>query len=230
MNLRREGKKYIFISVPEKAAWECQDMISTTSIIHPNVKLGTNCTIEDYVIIGVPPHGYKPGELETVIGDNAVIRAHTVIYAGNRIGAYFQTGNKANIREFNIIGDNVSIGTLSVIEHHVSMGNRVRIHTQAFIPEYTTLEDDAWIGPNVVITNAKYPTSINVKASLKGAHIMKGAIIGANCTLLPGVIIGTRALVGAGSVVVKDVEESVVVAGNPAKQINRIENLPYAYK
>jgi acetyltransferase-like isoleucine patch superfamily enzyme len=202
-------------------------MISKTAIIHPNVKIGKGCVIEDFVIIGTPPRGYKTGELKTVIGNNAVIRSHTVIYAGNKIGNNFQVGNKVNIRELNEIGDDVSIGTLSVIEHHVKIGNKVRIHTQAFVPEFTVLEEECWIGPNVVITNAKYPKSPTVKAELKGPRIMKYAIIGANSTLLPGIVVGMHALIGAGSVVTKDVPDNVVVVGNPAKQINKIANLPY---
>ena len=110
-------------------------MISKTAIIHPGVILGKGCVIEDFVIIGTPPRGFALGELETVIGENAIIRSHTVIYAGNKIGNNIQTGNKANIRELNEIGDDVSIGTLSVIEHHVKIGHGVRIHTQTFIPE-----------------------------------------------------------------------------------------------
>lgn len=197
-------------------------MISKTATIYPNVKLERNCIIEDFVIIGTPPKGYDAGELETVIGNNALIRSHTVIYAGNKIGKNFQTGNKANIREFNEIGDNVSVGTLSVVEHHVKIGNGVRIHTQVFIPEFTTLEDECWIGPNVVITNAKYPKSPSAKQELKGAYIKKFAIIGANSTLLPGIIIGEHAIVGAGSVVTKDVPTHTVVVGNPAKVIKQV--------
>ncbi len=200
--------------------------IGETAIIHPNVKLGENCMVEDFVIIGCPPKGSKAGELETIIGDNAIIRSHTVIYAGNIIGKNFQTGNKANIRESNEIGDNVSIGTLSVIEHHVKIGNRSRIHTQAFIPEYTIVEDDCWIGPDVVITNAKFPNSPDAKQNLKGARIKRYAIIGANSTLLPGVTIGEHALVGAGCVVTKNVPQNAVVAGNPAKIINYTDKLP----
>jgi len=203
-------------------------MISEKAIIYPNVKLGTNCAIEDFVIIGTPPRGCDAGELETVIGNNAIIRSHTVIYAGNKIGDNFQTGNKANIRECNEIGDNVSIGTLSVVEHHVRIGNYVRIHSHAFIPEFTIIEDECWIGPNVVITNAKYPKSPTAKAELRGAHIMKHAIVGANSTLLPGIKLGEYALVGAGSVVTKDVPARCVVAGNPAVIINSVDKLPYS--
>jgi len=75
--------------------------------------------------------------METILGSQALLRSHTVIYAGNIIGDSFQTGNKVNIRELNRIGDNVSVGTLSVIEHHVEIGNNVRIHSQAFIPEFS---------------------------------------------------------------------------------------------
>lgn len=162
------------------------------------------------------------------IGSGAWIRSHTVIYAGNAIGRNFATGNKVNIRESNEIGDDVSVGTLTVIEHHVVIGNRVRIHSQAFIPEFSILEDDCWIGPNVVLTNAKYPQSPGVKASLKGPRIGRGAKIGANATILPGVVIGERALVGAGAVVVRDVAAGEVVVGNPARAIRSVSELPYS--
>lgn len=200
-------------------------MVSKTAIIHPGVIFGKGCVVEDFVIIGAPPKGCVPGELETLIGDNAVIRSHTVIYAGNKIGNNFQTGNKTNIRELNEIGDDVSIGTLSVIEHHVKIGNGVRVHTQAFVPEYCIFEDECWIGPNVVLTNAKYPNSPNAKADLAGVHIMKNAKIGANATVLPGITIGKNALVGAGSVITKDVSDGAVVVGNPANVVKTIENI-----
>jgi acetyltransferase-like isoleucine patch superfamily enzyme len=202
-------------------------MIAETAKIYPHVKLGKNITIEDYCIIGVPASGMKDTDLETVIGDDSIIRSHTVIYAGNKIGHHFQTGNKTNIRELNHIGNNVSIGTLSVIEHHVEIEDNVRIHSQVFIPEFTLLKKDSWIGPNVVLTNAPYPKSPHVKSQLKGPIISENAIIGANSTLLPGIIIGQNSIIGAGSVVTKDVKDSTVVAGNPAKFLKMKTDLPY---
>jgi len=195
--------------------------------IYDAVVLGENTTIEDFCIIGVPARGHSSGDMKTIIGSDAHIRSHTVIYAGNRIGKGFQTGNKVNIRELNTIGDHVSIGTLSVIEHHVTIGDHVRIHSQVFVPEYSIIEAGAWLGPNVVLTNAKYPLSPDVKESLKGPTIKKGAIIGANATILPGVVIGENSLIGAGSVVVHDVPQGAVVVGNPAKIIKDISELPY---
>jgi len=203
-------------------------MIAKTAIMYKNVTLGENVIIEDQCIIGIPPRGKSDGELETIIGDNSHIRAGTIIYAGNKIGASFQTGNKANIRELNNIADDVSIGTLSVVEHHVEIEQGVRIHTQVFIPEYTILKRNSWLGPNVVCTNAPYPKSPNVKDELKGPVICEDAIIGANSTLLPGVIIGKNSIVGAGSVVTKDVAEGIVVCGNPAKLLKNKDELPYS--
>ena len=199
--------------------------MSTSFIIHPNVQLGDNPEIQDFVIIGVRPSSSEMGELVTRIGPNALIRSHTVIYAGNAIGASFQTGHSVMIRELNEIGDSVSIGSHSVIEHHVKIGNRARIHSNVFIPEYSVLEDDTWIGPNVVLTNALYPLSPGAKANLKGPHVLPGAKIGANATILPGVTVGRNALVGAGAVVVRDVPEGKVVVGNPARVIKIVDDL-----
>jgi acetyltransferase-like isoleucine patch superfamily enzyme len=163
--------------------------------------------------------------METHLGPNALIRSHTVIYAGNVIGARFQTGHGVMIRELNEIGDDVSIGSHSIIEHHIKIGNRVRIHSNAFIPEYSILEEDAWVGPNVVFTNALYPLSPDAKKSLKGPHLLAGAKIGANATLLPAVVIGRNALVGAGAVVVHNVPDGKVVVGNPARIIKDVSEL-----
>lgn len=193
-------------------------MISKTAIIYPDVELGKNVIVEDYCIIGAPVSGEN---LKTTIGDNAHIRSHTVVYAGNKIGHNFKTGNKANIREKNVIGNNVSIGTLSVIEHQVQIEDNVRIHSQSFIPEFSVLKKGSWVGPNVVFTNAKYPLHPDSKKNLKGPMLLEDCKIGANSTLLPGVVIGKSAMVGAGSVVTKDVLDFDTVIGNPAVSIKK---------
>jgi acetyltransferase-like isoleucine patch superfamily enzyme len=181
-----------------------------------------------FVIVGETPQGKTDSDYpKTVIGNNANLRSHTVIYYGNRIGCNFQTGHGAMIRELNEIGNDVSVGTASIVEHHVKIGNRVRLHSHVFIPEYSTLEDDCWIGPHVVLTNARYPRSPLVQEQLAGAYIEQNAKIGANSTILPGVRIGRDALIGAGSVVTKDVPPGAVVVGNPARIINQVSNLPY---
>jgi len=203
--------------------------ISDTAKIYPNVIIGEGAQIGDFVVIGVPPRGKEPGELPTCIGRNAVIRSHTVIYAGNRIGDNFNSGHSALLREENEIGSDVSVGSHTVIEHHVVLGDRVRIHSQAFIPEFTTLEEGAWVGPNVVFTNVYHPLCPKAKVCLKGATVQRNAKVGANATILLDLVIGENALVGAGAVVTKDVPANSVVGGAPAKVLKMIQDLRCPY-
>ena len=194
--------------------------IAKTAIIYPNVVLGKNVVVEDYCLIGCPSK--QCVNEKTIIGDGARIRSHSVIYAGNRIGTNFQTGNGVNIREMNVIGNDVSIGTHTVIEHHVVIEDNVRIHTCVFIPEYSILKKDSWIGPQVTFTNAKYPKHPDSKKNLKGPTIGERAIVGAGVVILPAVNIGSHSLIGAGSVVTKNVDKDSIYAGNPARFIKKI--------
>lgn len=193
--------------------------------VHPNVRLPDDAQLGAFCIIGEPPRGKAPGELETRIGARAVIRSHSVIYAGNVIGDDFQTGHGVLIREQNEIGNHVSVGSHTIVEHHVKIADHVRLHSNVFVPEFSILEEGCWLGPNVVVTNARYPQSRTVKENLRGAHIKRGAKIGANATLLPGVVIGENALVGAGAVVTHDVPDGAVVAGNPARIIKQVDEI-----
>ena len=127
------------------------------------------------------------------------------------------TGHGVLIREDTVIGARVSIGSHSVLEHHVTVGDGVRIHSACFIPELTVLEDGAWIGPGVRITNARHPNRPDTKANLEGVTVARGAVVGAAAVLLPGIRVGENALVGAGAVVVRDVADGAVVVGNPAR-------------
>lgn len=190
-----------------------------TSIIHPTAKIGKGTVVENFCII----------EENVTIGMNSKIRAGTIIYRNNKIGDNFQTGNKANIRENNTIGNNVSIGTLSVVEHNVTIEDNVRVHTQVFIPEFSILKKGCWLGPNVVLTNAFHPLCPDAKNCLHGAVIEEGAKIGANSTIMPAVTIGKNSLIGAGSLVTRNVKANKVAAGHPAKEIKDIKDLRCHY-
>jgi acetyltransferase-like isoleucine patch superfamily enzyme len=197
----------------------------STKMVLPGVTLQPGETLGEFVILGHPFQEDHGTVVPTLIGPQAVLRSHTVIYAGNQIGARFRTGHGALIREHNRIGDDVSVGSHSIIEHHVEIGNRVRLHSNVFVPEYSVLEDDVWVGPGAVLTNARYPASRDAKRDLKGPRLCRASRVGAAVTLLPGVTIGANSLVGAGSVVVRNVPPDTVVAGNPAKVIRSIREI-----
>ena len=192
--------------------------VHPTAIVAPNVRLGEGSVIGEYVVLGRAPRGRREGELELVIGPGAVIRPFTTIYAGARIGARLQTGQGASIREDNVIGDDVSVGTHASLEFGNRVGSRVRIHTGCFL-ELTQIEDDVFLGPHVVFTDDPHPQCPAYLDCVKGGVVRRRARIGANSTILPGVEIGEDALVGAGSVVRHAVPPRTVWAGNPGVQL-----------
>jgi acetyltransferase-like isoleucine patch superfamily enzyme len=202
-------------------------MDSESLVRYPNVFLGEGSSVDPFVILGKAPRSALPGELVLRIGEHAVIRSHTVIYAGTTIGDNFQVGHNALIREFTVIGNDCSVGSGSIIEFKVQIGTGVRLHSNVFVPEYCRLEDGCWIGPNAVLTNARFPAALRTKETLQGVTVGKRAIVGANATILPGVAIGPRALVGAGAVVTRDVVAGTVVVGSPARQVAMVGDLRY---
>lgn len=190
-----------------------------------NVHIGADSVIEWPCILGLPPRDAEPGELTLRIGKASRIRPFTTIYAGTIIGSGFQTGQGTSIREDNIIGNDVIVGTNAVLEFGNRIGNNVHIHSGCFL-EMVVIEDDVFVGPNVVFTDDPHPMGCpQYKNCVGGSIVRRGARIGANSTILPGVEIGENSLIGAGSVVTKNVPSDSVTAGNPARVINEVANL-----
>lgn len=179
--------------------------------------IGSNAQIFEPVTLGFPSRENmnKSGYTGTTIGKNSVLRSGTILYCEVVIGDDFQTGHNVMIREKTRMGDRVAIGSGTVIEGHSVIGNDVRVQSMAFIPTDTRIGSQVFIGPNAVLTNDRYPpTRIG---GLTGPVIKDGAAIGANATLIPGVVIGEGALVAAGAIVTRDVPEHMMAIGSPAK-------------
>lgn len=193
--------------------------------IAPGVTIGPGAVLQPPSTLGRAPRGHAEGDLRLLIGARATIRAFTTLYAGSVFGDDLQTGHGASVREDNVVGDGVSIGTNAVLEFGNRIGDRVRIHSGCFL-ELVTIEEDVFVGPNVVFTDDPHPMNCPRYRECKGgATVRRLARVGANSTILPGVEIGANALVGAGSVVVHDVPPGTVVAGNPARVIKAVADL-----
>lgn len=185
------------------------------------VRIGKNHRIERGAEVGYL-HTRKISSLDLIIGDNAIVRTGSVLYAGSKIGNNLETGHNVIIREENLIGDDLNIWSNSVVDYGCRIGKNVRIHNNCYIAQFTEIEDDVFIGPGVIVTNDPHPVCMKC---MKGPLIKRGVRIGANVTLLPRITVGEYSLVGAGSVVTKDVPPRSVVCGNPARVIKSIDEL-----
>lgn len=122
------------------------------------------------------------------------------------------------------IGADCNICAQTLIEGNVVMGDRVTVKSGVQIWDGSVIGDDVFIGPNATFSNDLYPRSKQYLPKFSGVTIHNGASIGANATLLPGITIGERAMVGAGAVVTKDVPARAVVVGNPAKIVRYLDD------
>ncbi|WP_336667256.1 acyltransferase [Enterobacter mori] len=141
----------------------------------------------------------------------------------NKIGEGTSIWQFVVIMENAVIGKNCNICANSLIENDVVIGNNVTVKSGVYIWDGVELEDNVFIGPCVAFTNDKRPRSKAYPEQFMKTMVRKGASVGANATILPGIEIGEKAIVGAGSVVTKDVPPFAVVVGNPAKIIEWIE-------
>jgi len=128
------------------------------------------------------------------------------------------------------VGDDTKIGPFVEVQKNASIGKRCKISSHTFICEGVTIEDEVFIGHGVMFINDRFPKAATETGSLQTEQdweviettIKRGASIGSNATILCGITVGSGSLVGAGSVVVADVPDNTIVAGNPAKIIRKL--------
>lgn len=155
-------------------------------------------------------------DTELLLGADATIRSGSVLYAGSTIGDRLATGHNVVIREQCQIGHDVSVWSNTIIDYGCVIGDGVKLHSGCYIAQFTVIEDGAFLAPGVNIANDLYPGNDRSAEIMAGPVIEAGAQIGIGVTLLPYVRVGAGAIVGAGSVVTRDVPAGVVAYGNPA--------------
>lgn len=187
--------------------------------IGDGVEIGCNC------VIGIEPGGNRKMRKINNTGKPLIIENGTRIgqlvslYAGSVIGENVFIGDHASIRENVVVGQDSVVGRAAIIELNSTIGKRCTIQTLAYVTGDTMIEDDVFIGPCVSMSNDKYMGERDY--ILKGPTIKEGAKIGNNASLLPGISIGRHTIVGAGSVVTKDLNDNEIYTGVPARQRNK---------
>jgi len=185
--------------------------------------VGQGPLVDEGVLVAYDPERVPGASLD--LGPGAHLRSGTVLYAGSTIGARLQTGHHVVVREECVVGDDVSIWSGTIVDYGCRIGDRVKIHCNCYVAQYTEIEEDAFLAPGVTIANDLYPGRPGSREHMSGPSIGAGARIGVHVTLLPFVRIGPGALVGSGSVVTRDVPAGAVAYGNPARVRNYVEDL-----
>lgn len=150
------------------------------------------------------------------VHERALVEQGATIGSGTRVWAF------AHVLGGAVVGRDCNICDHTFIENDVVIGDRVTIKCGVQLWDGIYIEDDVFLGPNATFTNYSFPRSKQYLDVVPRTLIRRGASVGANATILPGVTVGERAMIGAGAVVTRDVEARVLVVGSPARFVRRL--------
>jgi acetyltransferase-like isoleucine patch superfamily enzyme len=205
--------------------------IDSNAVLYGPLRIGNYSYIGPNCVVGFPS-SKELDELAgshrvarkglTAIGENCSVRSGTAIYSNVVVGDDVSFGHNAVVRENVTIGSRSKFGTNAVVDGSSSIGSRVSIQTGVYICTYSTIEDGVFLGPCCVFTNDRYMMQKPFK--LIGPTVRKGASIGANALLFPGITVGEGAVVGSQAMVNVDVPARTIFAGIPAKKIGDLSD------
>lgn len=187
-------------------------------IVYDNVEIGDDTVIGDFCIIGE-----GQSSQQTRIGNNCIIRSHTIIYAGAILANHVQTGNRATIREGSVVHDYAVIGLGSELQGDCTVGEYSRIQSYVTIGQKAEIGRFVFIYPMCVLTNDPLPPS-EIKIGVKVGDFSQ---IASSCVMLGGVEIGRFSLVGASSRVGGIFEDDSFIDGNPGRRVGRLSKMPF---
>ena len=178
------------------------------------LEAGEDCQIQPGCTVGLK---YKDGCGPARLGAKARVRTGTILYGDVTFGFNFQTGHNVVVREHTVGGDHVLIGTNTVIDGQVKLGDFVKIESCCYIPTHVTIGNRVFIGPGVVLTNDRYPLKMRDQYQPEGPVLEDGVTLGSGVVVCPGVRVGADSFVAAGAIVTKDVPPRSMVTGFPAR-------------
>jgi acetyltransferase-like isoleucine patch superfamily enzyme len=199
-------------------------------VVHRGTVIGDGTWVAAGAVLGRPP---RPGPTSSVqappdlpplrIGNNGIIGAGAVIYAGSTLGSNTLVGDHAFIRDRCRVGNYVIIGSHVTLENDVSVADFSKLQTGVYLCAWCIIEDHCFLGPCVVTTNDNYMGRTERRLKERGGCTVRhGARIGANVTLLPNVEVGAEAFVAAASVVTRNVPPATLVMGTPARRVRGV--------
>jgi len=221
------GQQYI----SKFAHIKSKNIAKSACIFGPST-INENSIIDPSVIIGYPIRSktkqislknqtspietlYDESSSGSKIGKRNHIRAFSIVYENTQLDNDVETGTHVVIREKSQIGSGSIIGSATIIDGEVIIGKNARIQSHNFIPPKLKIGDDVFLGPSVRFANDLYPVSNRLIETVVKDHV----VIGIASIILPGITLGERSIIAAGSVVTKDVPSDTVVLGSPAKPI-----------
>ena len=199
-------------------------------VIHADTIIGPNVRIDDHAVLGKTPMrasaiAIKQSENLTPlkVGAETMIGTGAVLYRGAHIGTKCLIADYASVREESSVGDVTIIGRSTVVENKVTIGNHCKVETNVFVPAYSEIGNHCFIAPHVVFTNDNFMGRTEErKKHFKGVTIQSGGRIGANATLLPGLIVENDGVAAAGSVITHNIPSKQIVVGIPGKPYKQV--------
>jgi UDP-2-acetamido-3-amino-2,3-dideoxy-glucuronate N-acetyltransferase len=215
--------EYVVIEDGARLGDECR--VGHHAVIHRDSVIGDRVRIDPYAILGKARMRARRSVLQpaddlppAVIGDDCIIGSHVAIYRGAEIAGSVLVADQATVREGVSIGENTIVGRNVTVENQTIVGRKCKLETNCYITAYSVIEDFCFIAPMVSTSNDRFIGRTEERLSqFKGIVVKRGGRIGVGATILPGIVIGEDALVGAGSVVTHDVPAKAVVTGVPAR-------------
>lgn len=213
-----------YIAETAKIGKDC--ILGHNVVIHEGTKIGNGVFIDDACILGKMPRTgvisrYKaPTQLPPLeIGNDCILHAGVILYAGVKIGNQVLIGDLASIRQYSSVGDKTTIGRLTSTDPKITIGARVKVEAEIHLALNTIIEDDVFVSDCVMTADNN---TMGRGGPSKGPRIKWGARIGIGAILLPGVVVGEEAVIAAGAVVTHDVPDRKVVMGMPARVMRQV--------